>query len=578
MVVFPIVSGCGPTEPDPSAAVAKAGKALDRGDTQGAIDILQAYEERKPGNPQIVEQLAFDYSQKGDLKKAAYYFGRLAEVDPARPDALLFAAKNLQQAGDFQGAMITYQQYLAKKPEDIDASLAFAALAADNSRVDAAIGQYTYVYGLKPSADVAVNLGDLYLRKADMQQASLWFGKAKDDNPQAYDLGMLEVAMRSQNYPKAEKLISQIRKDYPGALEASSVKDAPDTIQRWHERLDAEKKAAADAVAAEKKRQEDEAAKPKIEIIRADGTSVKPGETAALAPAAQPAPAPVTQPSTAAERRMSKEQAVAAEEAREDRAEALASGNPAAGAVALPSAAQAPANSAPSPTVQAAPLSPDAANIVAKPAPSPEAMETREAAPKSGAQPAPEILKPVARQAPAPAPVVEKTAETKPAPAPVAKPSGPSSVEMLANARKAAKEGHLDDAVKLYQAFLARYSNAQVWNEFSAISMQTGNPGQALAASLEATRLAPYNLDFAVQYLSVAEKVYDQRRVMSEILVMKKRFPESPVITLALARAYWQVEGNAGLARYYYDEYLDHAPKNSPLDDIRRERDAIPLP
>jgi hypothetical protein len=79
-----------------------------------------------------------------------------------------------------------------------------------------------------------------------------------------------------------------------------------------------------------------------------------------------------------------------------------------------------------------------------------------------------------------------------------------------------------------------------------------------------------------VQYLSVAQTVYDSRRLMSEIVGMKKRFPNSPVITLALARAYWAVDHNVGMARLLYNEYLAKAPNNATTDSIRKERDSLP--
>jgi Flp pilus assembly protein TadD len=558
LVVFPMISGCGPSEPDPASAVAQAGKQLDQGNPQGAIDILQAYEERKPGNPQIVEQLAFAWSQKGDLKTAAFYFNRLAELKPDRPDALLFAAQSLQQAGDAEGAMVTYQQYLARKPDDAGARLTFAALAAANARTDAAVGQYTYVYGIKPSGEIAVALGHLYLKKDDTRQAALWFEKARADNPKDCTLGLLEVAMHSQDYPQAEKLIAQVRKDFPGALEASVMKDAPDTIDRWQEKLAAEKKAAADAAAAKKPAEEKTAPAPIAEVKRADGTVVKPGESAA-----QPVVA-------AAPHHMSKEDAVAAEEAREDKADAIAAGAQPIAPEDIPATED---------TTEVAAVAAKANETVVPPkalfTPTETAKPAEVATPAAAAKP--EEAKPAEVAQPA---AVEKPAETaKPAvAAAVAKPIGPALAEVLADARKAAKEGRQDDAARLYQTVLARNPSAFVWNEFSVLSINMGRPGQAIAASLEATRMDPYNLDYAIQYLSVVEKLYDERRVMSELIVMKRRFQDSPVISLALARAYWAVERNAGMSRYYYNEYLDKSPKNATYDEIQKERDKIPMP
>jgi tetratricopeptide (TPR) repeat protein len=536
--------------------VARAGSQLDQGNTQGAIDILQAYEERKPGNPQVVEQLAFAWSQKGDLRMAARYFSRLAELRPDQPDALLFAAQSLQQAGDAEGAMVTYQQYLAKKPDDVGACLTFAAIAASNGRTDAAIGQYTYVYGIKPSADTALALGTLYLRKADMQQAALWFERAKADKPQEYSLGMLEVAMRSQNYPKAENLIAHIKNTYPGVLEASALKDAPATIDRWHEKIAEEKKAAAATAAVKPER---------IEVA-------KTAEAAVPATPVTPSLPDAGKTELSLEH-LSKMDAVALEEVREQHDESLVVTQAQAAEVATPQAA-APAS-----------LPDNVADIVAQPAettqPVPIVITPAQPQPVAGlppqvvAAPTPEPPLGVTRSAPPPP---AKAVPTNIPPA-VAHPAPPSMADTLEEARKTAMAGKLEEAARLYQTVLAKRPSAVVWNEFSVLSMSMGRPGQAMAASLEATRIDPYNLDYAVQYLSVVEKVYDQRRVMSELVVMRKRFPESPVIALALARAYWQVDGNAATARYYYDQYLERAPKNtSAYAEILAERDNVPMP
>jgi len=485
LLVFPFFCGCGFGNSDPSKVIEKAGKVIDS-DPDKAISILQNFDERKPGNPQINEQLAFAWSQKGDLKKAAYYFQKVAELDPTRQDALLFAAQSLQQSGDVEGAMSVYQQYLTAKPDDITACLAFAALADSAGRTDVAIGQYNYAFTHKPSGDTAIAVGNLYLKKNDAKQASQWFEKVLKDFPEcahAANIGLLDAYMRLQNYSKAEAVVAKLKRDFPGVLEASALKDAPDAIAAWKEKKAAEKK-AADA-AAKKKQPE-----TKIEITRADGSVVE------------------TSASTNAGRRMTKAEAVALEEQRENDAEA--------------------------------------ANVVAQP---------------------------VAAVQPAPAQPAADVSQAKHAPVPAAVAPVPTELDQ---ARAAHKAGKLDDSVRLYRALLAKSPSAVAWNDYSVLSMEMDNKEQALAASLEATRMDPGNLDFAVQYLTVAQANYDPRRLMSEIVAMKNRFPDSPVITLALAKAYWDVERNAGMARALYDEYLSKAPKNAATDAVRKERDSLP--
>lgn len=510
LILFPPLFGCGPAEPDPQAVATEAGKCLDRGETQKAIDMLQACEERKPGNPLVTEQLAFAWAQKGDLKTAAFYFNRLAELSPDRSDALLFAAQNLQQSGDTQGAMVTYQQYLAKKPDDLAASSSFAALAAANGQYDAAIGQYSYVYRTKPSGDTALALGSLFLKKNDPKQAATWFSTALRDHPETAAqarLGLLECAMKVQNYAAAEQLVATLRKENPGAIEASSMKEAPVTLTQWRARLSEE--------AAAKKRPAPQPAKAPAPAATAPATTgATPSDAAAPVIEVRREDGTVVAPAPAAPRHKSKAEAVAEELAAEEAADAQAAGGDSATAA------------APAPAVQTAPVP----------------------------------LK-----------------VTPPAAVPLPPPPPPPVPPLLASARDADKAGRTDEAIRLYRNYLARDNqNADAWNEFSVTALKAGDTGQALAASLEATRIAPNNTDYALQYLRVTQKVYDPRRAMNEIIAMKKRFPNSPVLTLALARAYWQVDKNAVLSRAMYNEYLMNPPKGVNLDAVKAERDALP--
>jgi tetratricopeptide (TPR) repeat protein len=488
--LFPPLCGCGPGTPDPQQVAAEAGRLLDEGEVQKAIDMLQAAEERNSGNPVLAEQLAFAWAQKGDRKTAAFYFNRLAELSPDRSDALLFAAQNLEQAGDAEGALVTYQQYLAKTPGDAAALAALAGLAEKGGRTDLAIESYEKLYAVQPSGGVATALGNLYLKKNDDAKASEWFNKALSAHHGSEGearLGLLGIALESKNAAQAEGLIADLKKENPGLLEGSALKDAPATVSKWKAAQAPAKKPAPAPVAATPAPAPAPQA-PVIDIRRADGTTVEPG-TAAVPPPAERA------------RPMSKAEAVAAELALEDAAEKAAT--------------------TPPPAPVAAPLK----------------------------KPLPLVA------APAPAPVPPE----------------------LAKARAAAQGDNLDEAIRLYRNYLAKNTqDALAWNEFSALSMKAGATGQALAASLEATRVDPYNLDYALQYLVVVEKVYDPRRAMNEVVAMKRRFPDSPVITLALARAYWEVEGNAVLSRAMYDEYLSRAPKGSDVSAVKAERDALP--
>jgi len=477
--------GCGPSKNDPVSVTLQADEQLTQGNTQQAIDILEAYEERKPGNPLIIEQLAFAWAQKGEPKMAAYYFNRLAQISPDRQDALLFAAQSLEEGKDLQGALALYEQYLSKYNEDAGVNLSYARLAAQLGYSDRALSAYNRVFVLNPSGDTATAMGRLYLNSDNLPQATLWYDTALKDYPNSTEnalMGLLEIALKKKNYDKAEQYVARLQKDFPGSLETSPLKDTPKQLAQWRLKQEELRKATAALATAPKP---------------ATGTVVK------SAPAQEPKPKePATKapdnitidpdiPAQAADN-FSKEDAVAQAESKEE-----------------------------------------AANIVAK---------------ETAATPAPHIVEPEPKAPPGP----------------------------LEEARAAREAGRLDEAAKLYTRALAKEPSAGVWNEYSILSLDLGNTGQAFAASLEATRMDPYDVSFALQYLRVAQAVYEPRRFLGELVQMRHRFPNSPIITLALARAYWQVDHNARNARILYDEFLLKATKHPLYDQVKKERDQIP--
>jgi Tfp pilus assembly protein PilF len=486
--MFPPFFGCGLKEQSPSAVLSDAGRQLDQGNTQQAIDILEAYEERKPGNPQVLEQLAFAWAQKGEAKMAAYYFNRLAQVSPERQDALLFAAQSLEQGGDRPGAIALYEQYLAKNHEDAGACIAYARLAAAQGLADRALSSYHLAYELKPSGATASALARLYLDKNNEAQASVWYDTALKDHPDQTEtalMGLLEIAIRQKDYPKADAYVTRLQKDFPGSLETSAMKDVPAQLAEWKQKQEDLRKATAALTAAR----------------------LKPPQPPPPPPppvAEQPAPKPEAAPES------------------------------------IPIDPDAPARPADRLTK---------AEAVAKAA-SAEEQADLNASVKAAAAPAPHIVEP-----------------------PPSAPPGP-----LELARKARDGGNLQEAARLYPHALAMEPTAAVWNEYSIVSLNLGNTGQAFAASLEATRMDPYNAGFALQYLRVAQAVYEPRRFLGELIQMRRRFPDAPVITLALARAYAQVDHNARNARILYDEFLLKYPNHPLYAQASKERDELPAP
>jgi len=245
-VVLTLFGGCGPREPDAAEVLRRGEQAMERGSPREAVDILEAFEERTPGNPEVVEALAFAHAGVGDPMMAAFYFCRMAELKPEEPSYLLYAAQNMLAAGDAAGAILNYQRYLEQRPQDTGAWLALGELAAKQGQPDVAINAYTRALEQRPGGQPALHLGELYLARGNLALADQWFDNAAKSpgGPVAEALlGQLEVAMKLNQSPRAEALVKRLQTEFPGTLEQSRAKDIPQQLAALRAKQETERRA-----------------------------------------------------------------------------------------------------------------------------------------------------------------------------------------------------------------------------------------------------------------------------------------------------------------------------------------------
>ena len=453
-----LLGGCS-REPDAPDVLAQAALAAERGSPREAADILEEFEERKPGNPEVIEQLAFYHTQLGDPLMASMYFVRLAELHPDDPSFLLYAVQSLVEAGDTNGALLGYERYLQVRPQDTGVWIALGDLAARSGQVETAIGAYSRAMEQRPSGQPALRLGQLYFSRGNPALAEQWFAAALQlDGPHVPEvlLGQAELALRQNQPEAAEAIVRRLQADFPGVIEESRLKDVPAQLAAWRARQ--------------------EEARIAMEALRAQ----QQAQAAAEAEAAR----------------------IAAEQA----AIESATGDTEVG---------------------------------------PGRLDDKE-----------EAVVRVERQQ--------------------ARQQQPPPGSTLALARQARERGDVEEAARLYRRALGERVSAELWNEYSVFSMEIGQPQQAFAASLEAMRLDPQSLPYAMQYLNVAQEVQSPPRFLQELVQMRDRFPASPDLTLALARAYWRISNNSRNARLLYDEFQQMAPAHPQAAQARAERAQLP--
>ncbi|MCC5805311.1 MAG: tetratricopeptide repeat protein [Opitutales bacterium] len=149
----------------------------------------------------------------------------------------------------------------------------------------------------------------------------------------------------------------------------------------------------------------------------------------------------------------------------------------------------------------------------------------------------------------------EETAARAPAP----------TTDALDRARRLLEEGDATAAVSAFrEALRDDRDNPEVWMGLSEAQLRAGQADWAQASASEAVRRNPSNPVYTMQFLRAAHQSLPPERLIREIERARDRFPESPDINFALARAYDEVGNDPRSARVYYRRYLDLAGPEHP--------------
>jgi tetratricopeptide (TPR) repeat protein len=143
-----------------------------------------------------------------------------AQQPAASSDTLLQHAIALHQAGDLDGAIRAYREYLAVEPDSLQARSNLGAVLARAGRYDEAIAEYNA--GLQKSPDnpvLLLNLGLAYYKTGRLAEAAARFERAVSLSPQFKEQVTLLLAACYNNlgrYKDALALLSPLEKDKAG--------------------------------------------------------------------------------------------------------------------------------------------------------------------------------------------------------------------------------------------------------------------------------------------------------------------------------------------------------------------------
>lgn len=120
--------------------------------------------------------------------------------------------------------------------------------------------------------------------------------------------------------------------------------------------------------------------------------------------------------------------------------------------------------------------------------------------------------------------------------------------------------------------------NAAAWHMASQAHFLLGEGNEAEMKSLEATRHAPEDLGYHMDYLRIARETLAGQRYLEELEKAHERFPESIEILWQLARRYHIAENKPATAAILYRKLLALAPPDNPLrPEAERELRSLPL-
>ena len=532
-----ILSGCSGPEEKRANSLNEVAQLRAAGDDTAALATLDALSNEFPNDTEILRQIGSIHEALGNTAEAAFYLSAAYHQAPDDIELLYQTYRAQEKANQTQAAHELLETLAEAEPDAITGELwrRLGKYRADAQQTQSALD--AYLKGVDPAnsapaPESAVAIGTLFKQLDNLPQAERWFSvAANSDDPNALPalFGLLDINLRNKNWTEAEAVIAQLDKQFPGAVDASEWATYRSELEGWRAaqtklQADLAKKIAAKEAAALA------AAEAKAKAVEQVAT-ITPVESIDDTDAA----------GTDTETIEGKAQIIADLE----HAEAMAD-TPAI-------EAEEPTAIAFNPAIAIEPAEPEFALGVTY---DQQAEGTAIDYSVGSSDLNDTIATDVAIEADAPA--------TEPSSG-ISATLPPRSLEhILADAETATFEHNYKQAIQLYWQALGRANNrADIWNMLSRAYRFDGQAKNAETTALEATRLAPAEIDYTLDYLRVIQRTKKPEDFLAELQTAYDRFPRSPEITLSLARAYERIDGNNSTAIILYERFIQLAPNHS---------------
>jgi len=203
-----------------------------------AITLLEDLHESFPEHPEVLEALAWVYSQMGDVALAGFYYEQSYLADTSHIEFALYAGEAYAKSENWETAIEYYRIYLNKESKDARAwkLLAYAYLSSGhpNLSLDA------YVRGVEleeeePDLEESRFIGRLSYEVKDYMKAKYWYNQALIQDPaSAYALlGLVDVAIARKSYTQAEYYLKKLETALIPDAEAARLEQDKEILAKW---------------------------------------------------------------------------------------------------------------------------------------------------------------------------------------------------------------------------------------------------------------------------------------------------------------------------------------------------------
>lgn len=148
---------------------------------------------------------------------------------------------------------------------------------------------------------------------------------------------------------------------------------------------------------------------------------------------------------------------------------------------------------------------------------------------------------------------------------------------ILEEANEAFLNNEYGTASSLYKEILDDYPNrAPIWNQLSKVYLANKQYIKAENAALEAIKNQASNIQYTLNYLNIARETKSNLAFLAELTRASQQFPNSPDITLSLAKEYEKNSRYRSEARSMYMKFISLAPNHPQRTEVENLIQRLP--